>query len=41
MNSEKNEIFDTRLKDEKQVPGCKLNTEQKQIKEMREITNER
>ncbi len=29
MNSEKVEIFDTTLRDGEQVPGCKLNTEQK------------
>ncbi|WP_276877632.1 2-isopropylmalate synthase [Chryseobacterium joostei] len=29
MNSEKIEIFDTTLRDGEQVPGCKLNTEQK------------
>lgn len=31
MNSEKIEIFDTTLRDGEQVPGCKLNTEQKLI----------
>lgn len=31
MNSEKVEIFDTTLRDGEQVPGCKLNTEQKLI----------
>lgn len=29
MNSDKVEIFDTTLRDGEQVPGCKLNTEQK------------
>ena len=31
MNSEKVEIFDTTLRDGEQVPGCKLNTEQKLV----------
>lgn len=31
MNSEKIEIFDTTLRDGEQVPGCKLNTEQKLV----------
>jgi 2-isopropylmalate synthase len=31
MNSEKIEIFDTTLRDGEQVPGCKLNTQQKLI----------
>ena len=31
MNPEKIEIFDTTLRDGEQVPGCKLNTEQKLI----------
>ncbi|MDW9379346.1 2-isopropylmalate synthase [Chryseobacterium sp. JV558] len=31
MDSEKIEIFDTTLRDGEQVPGCKLNTEQKLI----------
>lgn len=31
MSSEKVEIFDTTLRDGEQVPGCKLNTEQKLI----------
>jgi len=31
MSSEKIEIFDTTLRDGEQVPGCKLNTEQKLI----------
>lgn len=31
MNSQKVEIFDTTLRDGEQVPGCKLNTEQKLI----------
>jgi 2-isopropylmalate synthase len=31
MNSDKIEIFDTTLRDGEQVPGCKLNTEQKLI----------
>ncbi|RKS98135.1 2-isopropylmalate synthase [Chryseobacterium defluvii] len=31
MNSEKIEIFDTTLRDGEQVPGCKLDTEQKLI----------
>ena len=29
MSTEKVEIFDTTLRDGEQVPGCKLNTEQK------------
>jgi len=31
MNSKKIEIFDTTLRDGEQVPGCKLNTEQKLV----------
>ena len=31
MDSEKIEIFDTTLRDGEQVPGCKLNTEQKLV----------
>ena len=31
MNPEKIEIFDTTLRDGEQVPGCKLNTEQKLV----------